>query len=350
MRRSLLCALLVLMTAPLHATRFSGWVPAWDEAALDSLQAEGELLDEVNPVWYLMKADGSIGTVWNAENDTWLAAMTGLDVVPTIQNFNEGRFDGAMAQTILADERLRRRHIDELVYLVVTRAWAGIDLDYEALPATARSDFSRFVTELAEELHRRGKVLSVTVHPKTSDSQDWKGPGSQDWRVIGAAADSVKIMAYDYHWSTSDAGPLAPLSWLIDVARYASTVIPAEKITMGLPWYGYDWAGRSGKGVTWTQATATAQARGVEAVRTADGELTYSYDGRTVFFQDGESFRAKTAAILEAVPGIGGFTQWRLGGEDARFWDVIRELRGSESTAQATDSTSRRRPTRRGRG
>ncbi|HUP60330.1 MAG TPA: hypothetical protein VNA69_07910 [Thermoanaerobaculia bacterium] len=42
-------------------------------------------------------------------------------------------------------------------------------------------------------------------------------------------ADSVKIMAYDYHWSTSAPGPISPLTWLADVAKYAAGTLPGGK-------------------------------------------------------------------------------------------------------------------------
>src|SRR5215210_4028433 len=119
------------------------------------------------------------------------------------------------------------------------------------MPATAKAGFTAFVQLLASKLHASNKLLSVTVHPKTSASATWDGPGAQDYTAIGAVADSVKVMAYDYHWSTSDAGAIAPLSWLDQVAIYAESTIAPQKVIMGLPWYGYDWLGTSAVGVTY---------------------------------------------------------------------------------------------------
>lgn len=326
--RSLVALFALFTTLPAFGFELSGWIPAWDKAALESLQLHGATLDESNPVWYTLEADGSIRPVWNAANPSWRAAMSGSRILPTIQNYGNNGFDDERVTRIISDPALRARHIEDLVVLVVQNAYDGIDIDYERIPASSRGDFSAFITELANELHATGKLLSVTVHPKTSASQDWRGPGGQDWPVIGAAADSVKIMAYDYHWSTSTAGALSPLSWITDVARYATKAIPSSKVVMGLPWYGYDWLGKQGAAVTWKQATALAKSKNVTPVRDANGELTFSYDGRTVFFQDAESYRVKIDAIMKAAPGIGGITQWRLGQEDAASWDVIRDLRG----------------------
>ena len=61
-------------------------------------------------------------------------------------------------------------------------------------------------------------------------------------------------MGYDYHWATSPPGPVAPVGWIRAVLRYAKTQIPASKIILGIPLYGYDWSGGHGTAVTWLQA------------------------------------------------------------------------------------------------
>jgi len=72
-------ALTLFLTAAssAFAYRNSAWIPPSDANALASLQANVGTLTESNPVWYGMNADGSIAKVWNAENNTWRAAMTG---------------------------------------------------------------------------------------------------------------------------------------------------------------------------------------------------------------------------------------------------------------------------------
>jgi len=45
----------------------------------------------------------------------------------------------------------------------------GVDIDFENLRYEDQEPFSRFIEELAAELHPRGRLLSVTVQPKTRD-------------------------------------------------------------------------------------------------------------------------------------------------------------------------------------
>ena len=251
------------------------------------------------------------------------AALSGTQLLPTIKNYVDGSFNGQMIATIIASPDLREKHAESIAQLVAQNAFDGIDIDYERVPSTSRAHFSTFIELLASKLHASGKALSVTVQAKTSDG------GAQDWAAIGAAADSVKIMAYDYHWSTSAAGPIAPLDWLDSVVAYARRTIPAEKVIVGLPWYGYDWLAQRGDSVTFAEAMSRAQSAGASVGRDANGEATFTYGSRTVYFQDAASYRRKVEAILAKHPDIGGFAHWRVGAEDPATWDVVAELHTS---------------------
>lgn len=330
MRSRFVAAAIVLLAfaVPSHAYRMSAWVPSWDAGALTTMQLQAGNLTETNPGWYTIAADGTFTKNYKAEDPGMRAALTGTQLVPTIKNYVNGRFDGAMVAAIVNDPQLREKHAEALTQLVVTQNFHGIDIDYESVPSTARASFTAFIELLADKLHDERRALSVTVHAKTSDITR-NGPGAQDWRAIGAVADTVKIMAYDNHWSTSEAGAITPLDWLHLVATYAESVMPAAKAIIGLPWYGYDWLGKDGTTVTYASATATAQREGARIGRDANGEATFSYAGRTVYFQDAAAYRAKVDLITTKHPNIGGFAHWRVGAEDPAIWPIVRSLSDS---------------------
>ena len=113
--------------------------------------------------------------------------------------------------------------------LAAAGGYDGIDLDYENLRASDRAAFTSFVQHLAGALHAQGKLLTVNVYAKTSEPGTWDGPQAQDWWAIGQAADQVRIMTYEYSWSTSPPGPIAPVNWVNDVIGYATSQIPPGK-------------------------------------------------------------------------------------------------------------------------
>lgn len=289
------------------------------------MQANAKHLDESNPVWYTLDAAGVVTKVWNAENPSWRAAMQGTELIPTIQNYVGDAWNGPLVATLISTADSRERHAEEITRLVVASAFDGIDIDYESVPSASRNDFTAFVRVLADKLHATGKKLSITVHAKTSDSTTRRGPGSQDWAAIGAAADSVKIMVYNFHWSGSDAGAVTPLTWLDQVATYARGVIAPSKVVIGLPFYGFDWVGTTGKHVTYASAMALAQSKGAKIDRDPEGgEAMFRYADHTVYFQDAVSYLAKVDLLKSKHADIGGVAHWAAGQEDPKVWFAIR--------------------------
>jgi spore germination protein YaaH len=316
--------LLTLAAQSFAAYKVSVWIPPWNTAALTSIQANAGSISESNPVWYAWNADYSIAKQWNAENPTWRSSMGGL-LIPTVQNLVNDSFDGNAAAAMLANAVTREAHATALAQLVIANGFDGIDVDYEGVPTASRAAFTAFVGSLGAKLHAANKKLSVTVYAKASDKENWSGPGSQDWAAIGGSADSVKIMAYDYHWSTSAPGSITPLDWLDQVAAYAEQTIAGSKIMMGLPWYGYDWPSSGGAATaSYSYARQTLLANNAAVQRdAASGEPYFSYSGHTVYFQDAAGYEKKIDLLKQKHAGIGGFAHWAAGQEDPDVWKVI---------------------------
>lgn len=287
-----------------------------------TLQANAGVIDEVNFVWYTLKADGQIiGAVQSAQA-LRVAREVGLRVVPSIANAG---FSREVVLEVIGDPAARTRHVKELVRLVEENDFDGLDIDYENLLAEDREPFSLFIEELAAALHTNGRILSIAVHAKTDDAGSWGGPAAQDWARLGAAVDEFKIMTYDYHWATSEAGPIAPLDWVDEVLTYAATVVPPEKTWVGVHFYGYDWVGSAAESLEWQQVAKRAEQQEATIRRDQPGEAWFTYDdGRhMVYFTDAQALAERLEFVYSRHPHLAGIAIWRLGGEDPSNWEVI---------------------------
>jgi spore germination protein YaaH len=332
MRLAAIAALLFSFAASTFAYQQAAWIPPWDSAALTSIQSNLGTLTESNPVWYSWNADGTPLKNWNAENPTWRASMTSTQMLPTIQNLVNGSFDGGVAASVFATPASRETSAAAIAQLVIAQAFDGIDIDYERVPTSSRDNFTAFLTTLSQKLRAANKKLSVTVYAKTSERDNWNGPGGEDWPAIGGIADSVKIMAYDYSYAGGPAGPIAPLDWIDRVATYAQSVIPNQKIMIALPWYGYDWSSGSTRTLTYASAIQLAQTTASAISHDVNGEPTFTYSGHTVYFQDAASYAKKVQLLKDRHASIGGFAAWSAGAEDPAIWNVIRGSGSSGAT------------------
>ncbi len=297
-----------------------GYVPNFDEvAAWESAWRNRHILTGVSLVHCYLDGNAEpIDYPTAPRVPDWVGA-SGLKTALLVANQTEARWDSAVVERALADAVSRRRHVDRLLECLDHSGNGAVEIDYEALPVELREPFSLFLEQLAHALHRHGKELAVAVHAKQSEPGETAGSQGQDWGRIGAAADRVAIMAYDF--DPSRPGPVSPVAWTTDVLRHALDLIPANRVIQGIPLYGYLWRdGAAPDYLTFRDFQNLATSHGAEPRReAADRHLVLQYE------EDGHAFEAwlpdrQTVATLASVGrdlGVTGYSLWRLGGEQA---------------------------------
>jgi spore germination protein YaaH len=291
--------------------------------------------NEVSPWIYGLARNGQIVAQVPERAEETAAGVdelrkSGIPIVPTIANVTDGRWAYEPVADILHDPAAMTRHVNDIVALVLREGYAGIDIDYEDLRGSDREAFTAFVASLGDALHAENKILSVAVFAKTSDEGDDQRNVAQDYAAIGDAVDEVRLMAYDYHWSASTPGPVAPITWVREVLDYAKTQIPAEKIVLGVPVAGFDWVDGHGEPVSWLQCYGRTRAYNAplqyDRLSQSPSFRYTDEQGRPheVWFENAESTTAKLEAAKSA--GIRGVYLWMFGDEDDRTWATVRDI------------------------
>ncbi len=133
----------------------------------------------------------------------------------------------------------------EIGPLMEQYGFATLNLDLEnVLDATesARQSFTAFVSALKTNLN---KPLTIDASPT-----DLVKTRTIDLQAVGPLVDKVILMTYDYHFSGSMVtGPVAPNSGAGVESEFdtetgiqkALEILPADKIILGVPLYGYEW-------------------------------------------------------------------------------------------------------------
>ncbi len=306
-------------------------IPYWNLGpGASSVEANHQVVDEISPWIYTIGPNGSVVSAVPPQ-DTATASATmaklrllGVPLMPSVSNMVGGNFSYDAVAPMLHDPATMSRNISSITQLAVSQSYAGIDLDYEELQAGDREAFSSFVTQLADSLHAAHKTLSVAVFAKVDDAGDDPRNVAQDYAAIGVAADEVRLMTYDYHWESSPPGPIAPAGWVHDVLAYATTVIPPQKLVVGLDQAGYDWVGKRGTTISFTQAMSLASQHGV-AVQwdplSQSPWFRYTAANGTqheVWFENAASADAKRA-IADSF-GVHAVFLWMYGPPDPGLW------------------------------
>lgn len=250
------------------------------------------------------------------------ALAAGTEPVLTVTPFDEsGRFNNYLISRITNDMQAQERFIRELLETVQQKGYQGVDIDFEYILAEDRVPFADFVRNVREAVNRIGYPVSVALAPKMSDNQPGTLYEGKDYALLGEAADRVLLMTYEWGYTYGPPMAVAPLSQVRRVVEYALTRIPAEKIDLGIPNYGYDWMLPFQQGVSKAQNVSNLQAVRIAIENgvpirfdeTAQSPFFTYYNGEAqheVWFEDVRSMRAKFGLVEEY--GLHGMGYWQV--------------------------------------
>ncbi len=320
-----------------------GWIPDWDmNSGLESLENNPEF-DYVSPVWFTLEEEGEIKETQlaNGPGITRFTENEGIDLVPSILQLNVDKFS-----FVLSSEESMNKHVEDIMNLVNTNNYRGIDLDYEVIYLKDKKNFFKFLDRLSTRLHQNNKILTFAVLPIWYKSLRYTGSPQtrkvQDYAEMAKYVDELRIMTYDLFWTNSQViGPVAPVNWLESSIKFAvANGVPREKIVLGVPTYSYDWASREIAGnqieiyspVAYSRTTEHEPGtplynNSVEVIKSKyeyteeynsswqEMVLRYNFNGvnRVVVYPNEQSFQARKE--LASKYGIKGIAYWRLGDE-----------------------------------
>lgn len=236
----------------------------------------------------------------------------------------EGVFSNALSHAVLADPAKGDVLIGEIVRTVEEKGYAGADVDFEFILPEDALAYGDFLARLRTQLNADGKVLFSALAPKTSADQPGLLYQGHNYAAVGAGVDYVLLMTYEWGYTYGPPQAVAPLPSVRQVVEYALTEIPAEKIFLGAPNYGYDWTlpfvrGQSrARSISLEQAVALAVRYGAEIQYDETAQSPYFFytdqQGRAheVWYEDPRSIRARLQLPREyGLTGVG-------------YWDTMR--------------------------
>jgi spore germination protein len=309
--------------------------PSTAEAETQQVNEVGEYLTYISPFSYQANADGSLTPI-NDESILRAARQFRIGPLLVITNFREGNFDAQLVSTILRSVPIQQTLIDNVISVMRNKGYYGLNIDFERIPPEDRQRYNDFLRRVVAALRPLDYPVSTALAPKAEDIQTGAWHGAHDYRAHGEIVDFVVIMTYEWGWSGGPPFAVAPINLVEDVIRYAVSVIPPEKIMMGMPLYGYDWPLPYMPGGQWARRVSPQRAIQLAAQYGAvirydqrSQAPTFNYrDARgtehVVWFEDARSVRAKL--LLANRYGLRGVSYWVLGVDFPQNWYVLSDM------------------------
>ncbi|MFC1682587.1 glycosyl hydrolase family 18 protein [Candidatus Zixiibacteriota bacterium] len=177
---------------------------------------------------------------WPATGIVDLAHANGVRVVVTLVCFSSGDIT-----SILNSPANRQNLIDNLLTQVTAGNADGVNVDFEGVSSSQRDNLTTFMGALTRAFHDSIPGSHITM---ATPAVDWSS--AFDYDALADSCDGLMIMGYGYRWSgSSTTGPVSPLTnwgsknitWTVN-DYLTKTGNDRDKIILGLPNYGRDWA------------------------------------------------------------------------------------------------------------
>lgn len=305
------------------------------QAFIRNVDKAGDDLDTVSPSYFDLDDAGNL--ILNGITDKgFVEAMEERDVrvVPFLSN----HWDRAKGRAALANRKALARQVADAV---MEYGFDGVNVDIENVTDADREAYVDFVRLVREELPGTKEVsVAVAANPR-GVSTGWQG--SYDYEALARYSDYLMIMAYDEKSEGDVPGPVASISFVEDAIKYALRHVPAEKIVLGIPFYGRYWKvgqkyGGYGLHLSKVQEILdryngrvefdeyAASPKATFTIGPGDGNCWLSGRNLTpgtyvIWFENEESIQHKLRLVQKY--GLKGAGSWSLGQETIDTWDYF---------------------------
>jgi spore germination protein len=271
------------------------------------------------------------------ENDTdSIKAGLAKGALPmmSITNFTSTKAGENIAHDVLASEEHRAKLLENILSMMRTKGYRGLNIDFENVLPADRELYNQFLQRAVDTLHKEGFFVSTSLAPKISGEQKGLLYEVHDYPAHGRIADFVVLMTYEWGYRLGPPQAVSPLNQIRRVLDYAISVMPREKILMGFQLYARDWIiphvqGKEAETYSHQEAVNRAIKYGISIQYdpiAASPFFRYTDEqgqNHEVWFEDARSAQAKFDLVKEYK--LRGVSYWVLGYPYPQNWALLED-------------------------
>lgn len=304
-----------------------------NQAAVVSINRQGDLLTYLSPFAYLITENGTIAPM---RDEAMIPAALAENVVPmmSITNFTTTSAGSNLAHIVLATTEYRENLLTDIIRIMEEKGYQGLNVDFENVLPADRELYNQFLQQAVDRLHPLGYFVSTAVAPKVSSTQTGLLYEAHDYEAHGRIVDFVILMTYEWGYRLGPPQAISPINQMRRVVEYALSVIPPEKTVLGFQIYARDWLiphvpRQEARTFSPQEAISLAVRYGatIQYDTTTQSPFFRYVDeqgqGHEVWFEDARSAQAKFDMIKQY--NLRGVSYWALGYPYPQNWALLND-------------------------
>ncbi len=279
----------------------------------------------------------SEGEITSSADDTEIIQLAkAFDVAPMMfisTMTEEGIASREVTYNIINNPTVQDRFIDNALYILRTKGFYGINIYAENITNDNIDSIAEYLKRASAIFHSEGYKMFITITPATNVDIPGVNFEKLDYSKLSEFADGIIFSSYDWARSYSYPNAIFPVNILRELLDYVVSIIPPEKIFLGVTALGYDWTLPYVPGATEAVVISNNSAVQIAAENdipiqfneAAQSSYFYYIDSggilHVVWFKDARSFDARAGLVEEY--NLQGISIWTIMRFDTRMWLII---------------------------
>lgn len=290
-------------------------------------------LSLVSPSYFDINTDGSL-KITTQFDPTFVNEMhnRGIKVVPFLSN----HWDRNLGRAALAN---RETLTSQIADFIIKNNLDGVQVDIENVTDIDRDSYTDLVRLLRQKIPSEKEVSVAVAANPNGWTKGWHG--SYDYKELAKYSSYLMVMAYDESYTGGPEGPVASYGWVEKSIQYTlNQGVPAEKVVLGIPFYGRYWKegeATGGTGISNVKVDEMLKKYGgtvifdeitkspKATITIKEGDPVTIIAGKTltlgtyhIWYENHESIKAKLQLVHKY--NLKGTGSWSLGQESTSIW------------------------------
>ncbi|WP_349947663.1 LysM peptidoglycan-binding domain-containing protein [Lacrimispora sp. BS-2] len=279
----------------------------------------------------------SEGEIVSSADDTELvnlAKIYGVAPMMFVSTITEeGIVSREVAYNILNNPSVQDLLIDNALHTLKMKGFYGINIYVENITYDNIDSIAEYFKKASAIFHSEGYRIVITITPVMYIDTPNVSFEKIDYSKLSELVDGITFSSYEWARYYSYPSSIFPVNVLRELLGYGVSIIPPEKVLLGITTLGYDWTlpyvpgATEATAINFNNAVEIASANGIPIQFNEAAQSSYFYyvgsDGilHLVWFKDARSFDARAALVAEY--DLQGLSIWTIMRFDAQMWFII---------------------------
>ncbi len=284
-------------------------------------------LTYISPFTYSFSAYGDLKPL---RDDFILRRSMEYNVLPlmTLSPIDDdGKFVSELTEKLLNNNNAQEKLISQILTTIQNKKYSGIILNFEQIPIQSRNLYISLIQNMQKLLNENGYTLYIALDPNNMVD------ANQYYTALGEFSNGIIIMTYGIEITQTSSITISSIQKIEDIIKYITSLIPANKVILGIPNHGYGWRTMQNNNnmpqpriIGNQEAIQIAISQNAAIMFDEKSQYPYFYyyinnQRFEVWFQDARSAIAKFNLIKKY--NLAGISYWTLMKKSHQTWQAL---------------------------